>query len=448
VRIFGYELSLTKKTTSPVPSTGWWPIIREPYTGAWQSNQELRGESLMAYFAIYSCVSLICADVGKLRPTIQRKDSDGIWQEAEGLSAASLLRKPNRYQNHIQFKEWWIASKLKAGNAYVLKERDRNGTVRALYVLDPTRVQVLIADDGSVYYQLSQDELNTLTGQVTVPASEIIHDRMACLFHPLVGVPPLYANALAASQGQKIQFDSFKFFGNGAKPSGILTAPGAISDETAGRLKAYWDANYTGDNAGKIAVVGDGLKFDPLKMTALDAQLVEQLRLTVDVICATFHVPAFKIGFGTMPAGQKIEDLNQIYYSDCLQSLIESMELCLDEGLALPDGQAFELDLSGLLRMDTATQFKVLGEGVGASILTPNEARKRVNLRSLEGGDTVYMQQQNYSLAALAERDAQSPLVAQPAPVPAPEPEDDDDEPEETDMEKALPIKLPAARFA
>jgi phage portal protein BeeE len=31
---------------------------------------------------------------------------------------------------------------------------------------------------------------------VIVPAREIIHDRFNCLFHPLVGISPLYAAAL------------------------------------------------------------------------------------------------------------------------------------------------------------------------------------------------------------------------------------------------------------
>jgi phage portal protein BeeE len=39
------------------------------------------------------------------------------------------LRKPNRYQNRIQFWEGWILSKLMRGNTYVLKVRDDNRNV-------------------------------------------------------------------------------------------------------------------------------------------------------------------------------------------------------------------------------------------------------------------------------------------------------------------------------
>jgi len=60
-----------------------------------------------------------------------------------------------------------------------------------------------------------------------------------------------------------------------------------------------------------------------------------------------------------------------------------------------------------LLMMDSQTQMNVLKEGVGSGIFEPNHARRKFNLAPAEGGDTPYLQQQNYSLAALARRDGQ-----------------------------------------
>ncbi|MBA1249851.1 phage portal protein [Pseudomonas luteola] len=430
MRLFGFEISRQKKSLAPVDNRGGWlPLIREPYAGAWQNNDEMRADTALAYYAVYACVTLVSADIGKLWPVLKQLDGDGIWQETTSPAFSPVLRRPNRYQNHIQFKEWWITSKLAQGNTYVLKQRDNRGVVTALYILDPLRCQPLVAPDGSVYYQLSQDDLNNLESSIVVPASEIIHDRMNCLFHPLVGVSPIYASGLAANQGLSMQRDSNRFFSNGARPGGILSAPGAISDETAARLKEKWDNGYTGVNAGKVAVVGDGLKFEPMRATAVDSQLIEQMKMSAEVVCAAFHVPAFKIGAGTIPAGQKVEDLNQIYYSDCLQTHIESMELCLDEGLSLPDRYGVELDLDGLLRMDTATLYATLGTGVKNSLLAPNEARKKIGLKPLEGGNSIYLQQQNYSLEALARRDAQEDPFGTAAPEQAePDPEEPKDE--------------------
>lgn len=431
MRLFGFDISRQKKShVAQVDNRGGWtPWIREPYSGAWQNDDEWTAESVLAYHAVYSCITLISADIGKMPFKLMREDSKGIWSPLKNNPASIPLKKPNRHQNHIQFKEWWMTSKLVRGNTYALKERDRDGNVVRLYVLDPCRVQVLVSDDGSVYYQLGQDDLN---GQeqtsVTVPASEIIHDRMNCLFHPLVGVSPLYASGLAASQGLKIQNDSSKFFSNGAQPSGVLTAPAAISDETAARMKSHWDQNYSGANSGRVAVLGDGLKFEPMRMTSVDAQLIEQLRWTAEVVCSTFHVPAYKVGVGAVPTYNNIEAMTKDYYSQCLQTHIEAMELCLDEGLDLQDGAGVELDLDVLFRMDSATQIDTLGKGVSGRIMTNNEARKRLNLGPVIGGDTIYMQQQDYSMAAIAARDAMDPLAVQPATNP-PAPAQEDAEP-------------------
>ena len=93
--------------------------------------------------------------------------------------------------------------------------------------------------------------------------------------------------------------------------------------------------------------------------------------------------------------------------SDALQAHIESIELCLDEGLALAPDTRTELDEGVLLRMDAATRFKTYSDAIGGGWMAPNEARRREGLPPVEGGDTPYLQQQNFSLSALARRDQQ-----------------------------------------
>lgn len=384
---------------------GWGSLVREPFTTAWQQNEELQTDQVRSFFAIYACLTLISGDISKMAAEVKRVDSDGVWKTVyNGIH--NLLKKPNRYQNSVQFRQWWVTSKLAKGNTYVLKQRGAGGRIEALYILDPECVMPLIADDGSVYYQLNTNELAGITEtQLVVPASEIIHDRYQPQFHPLIGVSPIYAAALAGAMGKKIQQDSHRFFANGASPGGILTAPGSISKATADTLKAEWDKNYSGENAGRVAVVGDGLKFEAMRAKSTDSQLVEQLRLSADIVASCFHVPTYKISMNTAP--NKPQEANLAYYSDCLQVLIEEMEACLDDGLEVPDGMMIELDTDDLLRMDKAAFIDMLAKAVSGSVMTPNAAMLELNQSPVTGGDTIYMQQQNYSLEALSKRDAQ-----------------------------------------
>lgn len=414
--------AIVRKWLSPVGGRGsgggWWPLVREPYTGAWQRNDEWRQEDLLGSPIVYACVTLIANDIAKLRARLVKKDGDGIWGEVEGASPYwPVLRKPNRYQNHIQFKQWWVMSKLRRGNTYALKQRDQRGIVEKLYILDASRVTPLVSDDGSVFYQLSQDNLAGVQPEsITVPASEIIHDRMNCLYHPLVGISPLYAAAIAAGIGIKIQRNTAHFFGNNSTPGGILIAPGNITQENAAKLKEAWEAGYAGRNAGKVAVLGDGMKFEPLAQKAVDSQLVETLRWTDERICSVFHVPAYMVGVGPAPSYNNIEAMNRDYYSKCLQSPIEEMEACLDDGLGL-DGisKGVELDLDGLLRMDSKTQMDTIAAGIQAKVLKIDDGRKRINLPPITGGDTVYMQQQDYPISEIRNN-----KIAEPPPPPAP----------------------------
>jgi HK97 family phage portal protein len=423
-------------------------------TGDWQKDIKIDRNAVLANWAVFACMTLIAGDVGKVNLGLSEM-KNGIEVQAYSPAFSPVLKKPNPFQTRQQFIESWITSKLSHGNTYVLKVRDNRGVVVRLYVLDPCLVTPLVAPNGAVYYRLGEDILSEIPfDDVTdaVPASEIIHDRMNCLFHPLVGLSPIFASGLAAMQGLKIQQNSAKFFQNMSRPSGVLTAPAAISDETAARLKREWEANYAGDKVGRVAVLGDALKYEAMTVNAVDAQLTEQLKLSAEMICSTFHVPAFKIGAGTIPAGQKVEDLNQIYYSDCLHALMDAIQTLLGEGLGLDtpkEGSVYvvRFDLDDLLKMDGATFIQSIANAIKASVMSPNEGRRKLNLPPVPGGDAPLSQQQNYSLEALARRDAGAdPFGTAKPPAPAPAPAAPTPDPDAADeAAKAFMVELMAA---
>lgn len=403
---------------------GWWPVVLESFTGAWQRNATVRRDLVLAYFAVYACITRIAGDIGKLRPKLMQVGPDGVAAEITSPAFSPVLRRPNQYQTWQKFVESWLVSKLIHGNAYVYKVYDNRGVVVEMHVLDAQRVRPLVATNGDIYYQVGSDDLAQLTSvdpSQYLPARLIVHDTMITLFHPLMGVSPIYACGLAATQGLAIQQNSAKFFQNMSRPSGVLTAPGQIKDTTATRLKKYWEEEFTEGKIGKVAVLGDGLKYEPMMITAVDAQMIEQLKWTAEMVCSVFHVPGYMVGVGQAPSYNNIAALNQQYYSQCLQVLIESLEAHLDHGLQLgaetTKKMFIELELDDLIRTDIATQVDLLVKASGSPIMKPNEARAKRNLPPVEGGDTIYMQQQNFSIAALAERDQNDPF-AKPPPAP------------------------------
>lgn len=391
---------------SPWSMAGW---IREANSGDWQRGVTVDPiGSVTCFSAVFACVSAIAQDVSKLAPKhMQRDGRSGVWSEIRTATpAVELLRRPNHFSTRLQFLERWVTSKLLHGNAYALKSRNARGDVVALFMVDPRRVTPMVTPMGDVYYSVGGDDLSRIPEGMVVPSSEVIHDRAMALWHPLVGISPITACALSATQGNRIQTNSATFFQNMSRPSGMLTAPETIPDETAQRLKAEFEKNFAGANIGRLLVAGDGLEYKPMTIPAQTAQLLEQLDWTVADVARAFRVPLHKINAGPPPALANIEALESTYYAGCLQGLIEALEQCLDQGLGLPIGQRIEFDLHGLLRMDSAGRFEALGKAVGGGWMSPNEARAREDLAPVEGGDSPMAQMQNYSLAALAKRDA------------------------------------------
>ncbi|HGW3557447.1 TPA: phage portal protein [Acinetobacter baumannii] len=366
---------------------------------------ELKREDLLSFHAVFTCVSLISKDIGKLPLKLCKKEGE-IWVPTKD-KRFKFLEKPNRFQTMQQFLEYWIISKVTRGNTYVLKFRDAFGEIIGLIVLNPDLVKPLVSETGEVFYQISIDKLAHVGQSIILPASEIIHDRWNCFYHPLVGLSPIVACSLAASQGIAIQKYGASFFANMSRPSGILTSAGKISDDDAKKIRDAWNQNYSSGNVGKTAILGGDMKYVPMAIPASDAQMIEQHKMSAEVVCSAFHVPPFKAAISGLPQGYKVEDINLVYYGDCLQSPIEAIENLLDDELGLKElGYEVFLDVESFIRMDSSSKMDFYTKGVKGGVIAPNEARIKFNLKPVAGGWSVYMQQQNFSLEALAKRDS------------------------------------------
>ncbi len=439
IPFIGLELTRTQKaipnSLHGIDTRNSWFRIFESFAGAWQTNVEVTLTDVLTYAPVFACIRLISTDIGKMRLRVVEQQPSGIWVETFSPAYTPVLRKPNRYQTQLKFIQQWVMSLLTFGNTYVLKERDQRGVVKALYVLDPTRVQPLEAPDGSVFYALKPWPLASITEAVTVPASELIHDVYQTFSHPLAGVGPLSACGIGAIEALRIQESSANFFGNSSVPGGVISGPGHIAQDTAERIKTKWDEGFTGANAGKVGVLGDGLKFDQMTMSAVDAQLIEQLKWAADNVCIAFGVPPYKISAGPVPSiAGSIEALDRQYYAQTLQFMVQQIEDLLDFGLGMaPDliegrriGAEFNRD--DLLQMDTAGRVDAAIKTIGGAALTVDEARFRyLDAPPVDGGKTIFMQNQNWPLEQLASRETappeNPPLPEMPAPSGTPQPD-------------------------
>jgi hypothetical protein len=107
MRLLGFEITVTKaalpRVLSPVPygsRGGWMPVYHDTPPGAYQRGESYDTTTVLAYHAVFACITLISADIGKLRLMLVAEDSNGIWDEVASAAFSPVLRKPNRNQNH------------------------------------------------------------------------------------------------------------------------------------------------------------------------------------------------------------------------------------------------------------------------------------------------------------------------------------------------------------
>lgn len=404
-------------------------LPHEPFAGAWQRNLDSAksaGPNILAFTAVYACINIISSDIARMPVRVLRQKPERKGREEfRNHPAWRVMRRPNDFQTSLQFIQQYMTSKLITGNTYVFLARDNRGVINAMYVLDPREVTALITEDGSIYYRLNMNPLAGLPDGITVPASEIIHDRMSTMWHPLVGVSPLFSAGVSAMAGARMLGSTESFFANMSRASGVLTSPGKIEKALAQRMQDEWEKNYSKGGIGKTAVLSNGLKFEPMTINAVDSAIVDQLRWTVEDVARAYRVPGFKLGDLTKVSYRNSEQMARDYYQGCLSYHIESYEECMNRAFGLPDDIEIEFDLSGLFRMETDTRYAAHKTALTAGFKSINEVRYEEDLPPVEGGDEPRVQAQ-YIPLSLANGEGVNIPGATPAPAPpAPEPTPD-----------------------
>lgn len=410
----------------------------EPFAGAWQRNiaaANPRDPNLLAFSGVYACVTIIMQDIAKMALRCMKLAPDGITEEVNLASPYHrLLRKPNRYQTSIQFLMLWIAARLLRGNNYIYQEFDGRGVPKAWHWLHPDRTVVLVDPESKeIYYEYTPHQSDLfkvigleVDGKWRIPSRFIIHDRINCLWHPLIGTSPLFAAAVTAMTGGRMLMSTERLFANMARPSGVLSSDSEIHDSTAERLKREFEANYSEGNLGRTAVLGDGLKWLPMVMTSTDAQLIEQLKWTIEDVARCFRVPMYLLADITRMTYKNSEQAAQSYFSGCLQYHVEDIELLLTNTFGLDEAAEYvAFDIRTMFRMDMNERFTAYKSGIAAGVLAPNEARRWEGLGPVKGGEEPRMQMQYVPLST----PVADPTAPKPAPADDPEDEDETDDP-------------------
>lgn len=351
--------------------------------------------SAMQVSAVYSCVSILSYDLAKLGASIFRGARRGKRQKASDHYLASLLKQPAPWLTWFEFCAMMQCAVLLRGNGYAVILRDAKGYPRALVPINPDRVALWEAADGELFYMVTRSGLHEMavlrSEPLLIPAEDIFHLK-ALTLNGLLGLSPISmareSIGLAIAQEQLAS----RWAGNSAKPSGVLQTDQKLSPDAAKRLADDWKTLNSGlYNAGKTAVLEQGLKWQQLSMTLQDMEFIAARQFQLAEIARVFRVPLHMLGEIQKGTSATITQQGQEYLNYSLSTWIEMWEQRIPFTFGLDLDELFiEFDVDRLLRADIATRYEANRVALGgAGWMMTNEIRAGEGLEDVEGGDTV-----------------------------------------------------------
>ncbi len=357
------------------------------FFGGTASGKTVNERTAMQTTAVYACVRILAETIASLPLNVYRSTDNGKEKAIDHQLYYLLHDEPNPEMTSFVFRETLMSHLLLWGNAYAQIIRDGRGKVLALYPLLPERMTVDRTTDGQLYFEYRKD-----TGYVILRPEDILHIP-GLGFDGLVGYSPIAMAKNAIGMAIATEEYGGKFFANGASPGGVLEHPGVVKDPA--RIRESWNAVYQGSgNAHRVAVLEEGMKFQPIGIPPEQAQFLETRKFQTEEICRIFRVPPHLVANLDKATFSNIEHQSISFVVHTIRPWLVRLEQGMNKALLTPSekGQYFVgFVVDGLLRGDYASRMQGYAIGIQNGFLSPNDVRTLENMNTIEHGDIYAM---------------------------------------------------------
>lgn len=329
--------------------------------------------------AVQAAIRVISEAAACLDVAVVELASDGTEAPVRDHPVAQLLAsQPNEWSSTYELIRDLVATALtndRGGVAWV----NRVGTeIREIVRYDPAHAVVDFSADG-------RQEPSFLINNLPVLAADVIHLRSAFSRSPL----SLAADAIGVAK--TMEGHAKKLFERGAKPSGVLKSPKQIGDETAKKIANSFKNAFVGaDNAGKVPLLWDGMEFQPLTLSSVDAQFLELRKEQVIEIARAFRVPPSMLFELDRATWSNSEQMGREFLTYCLEPWLKALEGAMRRAVFSADERrrfAIRFDRDDLTRADLTARATAINSLVASRVLNPNEGRSWLGLAPYADGN-------------------------------------------------------------
>ena len=401
--------SLESPTTSLSNPAGWLLDTM----GALPTNAGVRvsEHSAMKFEIWWACVRAIADTLATPPLILYERLPGGGKRHATGLPQFGLMHDaPNGETTSQYFRQTLMAHVCNWGNCYAEIERNGYGDPIALHPLLPDRTRaarVLVKDQVTkeiapqrvVICQVAPGTGFQGSNQVTLPAEKVLHIP-GLGYNGVSGYPVV--RMARQSIGHAIAIDEFgaRFFGSGARLSGIITHPMSLDQPAKDRIRTSLEVQHQGlSQAHRLAVLDEGMKWEQTSVPPDDAQFLQSSLASVARICRWFRVPphmAMDLSRGTF-SNIEVQSIEFIRFA--MLHWYVAWEQWLNKSLLTPEQRQkyfFEFLVEGFLRGSLTERYAAYAIGRQWGWLCADDVRELENMNPIpDGSGKIYMNPMN-----------------------------------------------------
>ena len=344
--------------------------------GAAASGKNVTEETAIQISTVYACVRVLAETIASLPLNVYESDGKGGSRIAENHPLEYLLHDaPNEEMTSFIWREQMMTQILLRGNSYSQIVRNGKTAIMSIYPLLSSNMTVDRDDSGALTYKYQMADDNT----ITLSPSEVLHIP-GMGFDGIMGYSPIAR--MKTTLGLTLAAEEYgsKVFGNGATPAGVLTHPNRLKDPE--KLRNAWNAAYGGSaNAGKIAILEEGMKFERISMPNSEAQFLETRKFQVSEICRIYRVPPHMVGDLEHATFSNIEHQSISFAVHTIRPWLVRIEQSMNKALFSKNerGKYFvKFNMDGLMRGDYKSRME------GYAIARQNGWMSADDIRGLE----------------------------------------------------------------
>lgn len=282
---------------SSMSQDGW--FVRMLGGGATDAGVAVSEYGALHLPAVYACVNRISNPIALFPLKIfERKDNGGAEQVMEHPLSSKLGLRPNPFMSSRTLRKTVSAHALLWGNGRLEIERQANGTAVGLWPLLPDRTTTRKLEDRIVHDTTIDGKTYRLDHDDVIHVMDLSHDGY-------VGMSQVALARQSIGWGLAMEKFGSKFFANDAKSGGFLTHPGRLSPQAHSNLRgpdgrgkaaaenpaSALEAQGGLDNAHRVKVLEEGMKFHQTTIPPDDAQFLGSREFQTAEIARIFDVP-------------------------------------------------------------------------------------------------------------------------------------------------------------